>query len=181
MGKKQNSIDEKEDEIWDSVLRATILSSTTQRLYSLISTADQKAQGLILLNSIIVPIAISQMDNPDLQYGMIMAILTAVFSILTAILCVYPKRRGGSKPDGTKNYLHFGDIGRMREEDYLKEFRPFFNNPQKLSEVAVKDLHDISRRILMPKFFWLKTAYIVFFMGNVLAITTIIYSIPKGG
>lgn len=169
--------EEAQNEKWEGVLRGTILASTTQRLYSLIGTVDQKAQGIILLNSLIIPIALSQMDKPHFQLGMIVIVATAILSVLMAILCIYPKRRGGHKPDGTYNYLHFGDIGRMKEDVYLEHFRPLYNDVHKLSEVAVKDLHDISRRILLPKFFWLKIAYITFFLGNSVALTIVIYSL----
>ena len=40
-----------------------------------------------------------------------------------------------------------------------------------------KDIHDVSRRIIIPKFFWLKISYGCFFFGNVLAIATAAYKI----
>ena len=90
-------------------------------------------------------------------------------------MCIYPKRRGGRKPNGTYNHLHFGDIARMREDEYLKSFMPIFNSRERLSEEAVKDLHDVSRRIITPKFYWLKIAYFVFFGGNLIALMVILY------
>ena len=161
----------------EAALRATLLASTTQRLYNLIGTADQKAQVLILLNSIIVPIAFSALSRHELEKVAILAICTAIYSILMSIFSIYPKRRRGHKPDGTRNMLHFGDIGRMSEKEYLEAFQPIFNEPAKFSEEAIKDLHDISRRILLPKLFWLKLAYIGFFLGNFCAVILALYTI----
>ena len=62
-------------------------------------------------------------------------------------------------------------MGRMKEEDFLKEFLPIFNNTSDLAEAAVKDLHDTSRRIILPKFRWLKISYAIFFFGNLIAIS----------
>lgn len=162
-------------------MRTAVLTSTTQRLYSLIATIDQKGQGIILLNSLIIPLAISGMHTQSLQVAAILTTLTAVLSIFAAIMSIYPKRRGGAKPDGSVNLLHFGDIGRMREDEFLKMFNPVFNDNEKLSQEAVKDMHDISRRILLPKYRWLKIAYIIFFCGNVIAISIAVYSIVRVG
>lgn len=160
---------------WEALLRGTVLTSTTQKLFNFISLADQKAQAMIILNSILVPILFNWMDKPDYETGILIALGTALISIFFSILCIYPKRRRGSKPDGTRNYLHFGDIGRIKEEQYLQEFMPIFNNFEKLSAESVKDLHDMSRRIIIPKFFWLKMAYGVFFVGNLIAILCVLF------
>lgn len=165
------SLEEKVDAKWQAAFRATILSSAVHRIYNLIGTVDQKAQGLIFLNSVIIPVAISRIDEPVFQVGAVIAIVTAVLSILASIICIYPKRRGGAKPDGSINLFHFGDIGRMKEDEYLAAFMPVFNDTSRLSEEAAKDFHDISRRIMMPKMRWIKFAYICFFIGNSVALT----------
>lgn len=155
---------------WDALLRGAVITTTAQRFYSMISAIDQKGQNLVLLNSLIIPIALTQIEDPLLNNGAMITTVTAVICIFTAIMSIYPKRRAGAKPDGSYNLLHFGDIGRMKEDEYLRCFNPVFNDPEKLSIEAIKDLHDISRRILIPKFRWLKAAYIIFFIGNLAAI-----------
>ena len=155
---------------WEALMRGQILSVTTQKLFNYINVCDQKAQMVIILNSIMIPLAISEINNPNFKIGATIAIITGVVSILFSILCIYPKRRKGRKPDGTINHLHFADIGSLREEEYMASFHPIFNNKTRLTEEVLKDLHDVSRRILLPKFRWLKMAYITFFTGSLCAI-----------
>jgi hypothetical protein len=146
---------------WEALFRGAALTSTTQKLFNYVRLADQKAQGMIIVNSVIIPVAFGWVNKADFHAGAIISILTAVVSIFISIICIYPKRRTGKKPDGTRNLLHFSDIG------YLKE----------LTVAILKDIHDVSRRILRPKFFWLKLSYIIFFCGNLIAVSVILYSL----
>lgn len=162
---------------WEALFRGQVISTTTTKFFNYVALADQKAQGLIFINSILIPVAINWMSEPDFHNSSIICIFTSVLSIMAAMICIYPKRRKGKKPDGTFNLLHFGDIGRMREAEFMEEFMPIFNEPSKLAEIAAKDIHDVARRIIRPKFFWLKLSYIIFFFGNLAAIICTLYTI----
>jgi hypothetical protein len=163
-----------EQQNWQALMRGQIISVTTQKLFNYINVADQKAQVVIVLNSLIIPLALNELANEDFRLGATISIITAVLSILMAIICIYPKRRAGRKPDGSINHLHFADIAKMKEHDYLASFKPIFSSRARLAEEAIKDIHDVSRRILRPKFRALKMAYIIFFCGNVVAISVMI-------
>lgn len=162
---------------WEALLRGQILSVTTHKFFNYVQLADNKAQAMIILNSVLIPVAINWMERDAFHWSAIISILTAIVSIMTAIICIYPKRRAGRKPDGTFNLLHFGDISRMREPEFLEEFLPVFNSPGELAEAAIKDIHDTARRIIRPKFFWLKISYTTFFVGNLIAIGLTLYNI----
>lgn len=155
---------------WQGLMRASILSTTTYKLYSYIHLADQKAMALIIMNSIIVPVAMNSLDNTDFHYPATIAIITGVLSIFIAIVCIFPKRGRNYKPDGTKNLLHFSDLGALTEDQYLKMMMPIYNDPAALGVEVLKDIHDVSRRVLIPKFRLLKIAYITFFIGNLAAV-----------
>lgn len=175
---KNSKIPESPDKYrWEALFRGQILSTTTTKFFNYVALADQKAQGLIFMNSILIPVALNWIDKPQYHLSALICIFTAVLSIMAALICIYPKRRGGRKPDGTFNLLHFGDIGRMKEEEFMAEFQPKFNDPAKLAEIAAKDIHDVARRIIRPKFYWLKFSYIVFFFGNLGAIACALYNI----
>jgi len=179
----QNELPEPKDEAyWAALFRGQILNVTTQKIFYFVGLADQKAQAMIILNSILVPVAMNWLDKPLFQISASIAIITALTSIFTAILVIYPKRRRGRKPDGTINLLHFGDIGRLNEKNYLSLFKPVFNDLHLLSEESVKDIHDMSRNIVIPKFFWLKLSYGSFFTGNLIAIGWTMYAMwgPAG-
>ncbi len=162
---------------WEALLRGQIVSATIAKFFNYVNLADQKAQTMIVLNTVMIPVALNWIDKPDYNVGAAVSIVTAIISIMSAIICIYPKRRGGRKPDGTINLLHFGDIGRLKEAEFLAEFLPIYNEPARLAEAAIKDIHDVARRIIRPKFYWLKLSYIVFFFGNLLAIATTFYCV----
>lgn len=170
----------KDKEHWDALLRGQILAGTQQKFFNFISLADQKAQAMIILNSILIPVTLNWIGKPMFEIAATTSIVAALASIFASILCIYPKRRRGQKPDGTFNLLHFGDIGRMREDRFLELFNPIYNDTSNLAEEAIKDLHDMSRRIIIPKFFWLKISYGSFFIGNVIAIAIAMYAIWSG-
>lgn len=155
---------------WEALMRGQIISATTQKFFNYISLGDQKAQGLIFLNTILIPVALNWADKDTFHVPALICIGTALVSILSAIICIYPRRRSGRKPDGSINLLHFGDIGLMKEDEFLEEFNPVFNTPSKLSDAAIRDIHDVARRIIKPKFFWLKLSYVLFFVGNTVAV-----------
>ena len=165
---------------WEAMLRGQVLAATSFKFVNYINIADQKAQAMIILNSILIPVTLGWVGKADFGVPATISILTAFASIFAAILCIYPKRRNGTKPDGTYNLLHFGDIGRMKEEKYLELINPIFNDLNQLSEEALKDLHDIARRVIIPKFFWLKISYGAFFAGNLIAVLVTLFSIWTG-
>jgi hypothetical protein len=154
----------------EGLLRSSILCTTTEKLYQYIALADQKATGLIILNSFIIPVTMNAFDKPEFKLAASIAILTSIVSIFLAIWCIFPKRREASKPRGERNLLHFTDIGTLSEEDYLNRFMPIFADPQSLAKESIKDIHDVSNRVLIPKFRLLKMCYATFFGGNLLAI-----------
>lgn len=159
-----------EDKRWEGLARAAILSITTRKLYNYIHLADQKAMALIILNSIIVPLAMNSLHNQEFIWPSTIAITTGVASIFIAIICIFPKRRQNSKADGSKNLLHFSDIGHLGEDEYLELIQPIYNDPPALGREVLKDIHDVSYRVLIPKFGLLKAAYSTFFIGNLIAI-----------
>lgn len=170
-GNDENDLPEPKDgEHWAALLRGQVIASTTDKFVTYVNLADQKAQAMIILNSILIPVVLSWVGKPMFQIGAAISITAGIASILAAMLCIYPKRRRGHKPDGTYNLLHFGDIGRMSERRYLDLMQPVFNDLDALAKESIKDLHDVAKRIIIPKFFWLKMSYGTFFIGNLIAI-----------
>ena len=92
-----------------------------------------------------------------------------------AIWCIFPKR--GRRANKEINPLHFNDIGGVSEEEYLRIMMPVYNDHQELAEHVLKDVHAISQKVLIPKFRLLKTSYIIFFIGNLIAISTYLHLI----
>lgn len=162
---------------WMGLVRANVVTSNMKKFFGYVNLADQKAMGLIALNSLIIPIVLSQMNIEDFKIASTISIVTCALSMFTAMICIFPKRRALGKPDGSINPLHFSDVARLTESEYLNIMRPIYNNPSLLAETVIKDLHDVARYILRPKFFWLKLSYMIFFFGNLLAILVELYNL----
>lgn len=159
-----------QDEKWKALMRGQVMSATVNKFSVIIRLLDQKAQVMIFLNSIIVPVCLNSIDKSGLQDAAVISIITAVLSILAAMICIYPKRRYRKSGDRELNLLHFNDIGHLNKDDYMNRFKEVLNSPEKLAETVVHDLYDTSRFSILPKYMWLKFSYATFAFGNIIAI-----------
>ncbi len=157
-------------EKWKALMRGQVMSATVHKFSIIIRLLDQKAQVMIFLNSIIVPVCLNAISDEALRDASIISIITAILSILAAMICIYPKRRYRKSGDRELNLLHFNDIGHLEKDDYMKRFQTVLNCPEKLSETVVHDLYDTSRFSILPKYMWLKLSYATFAFGNIIAI-----------
>ena len=136
---------------------------------------DQKAQVMIFLNSILIPVGIKAMEAGTFIWASKISICVAVVSIMASMVCIYPKRKYRKSGDRRLNLLHFNDIGHMEEEEYLKKFMVILNDTSKLASSAAYDLYDTARFSIIPKFFWLKISYATFAIGNLVALLAAFY------
>ena len=166
---------------WAALLRGQVLTATTQKYFNFINLADQKSQAMIILNSVLIPFILTWVGKPGFGFAATISLIAAIASIFAAIISIYPRRRAGVKPDGTRNLLHFSDVSQLTEDEFLNEFLPVYNDASQLSEVAIKDLHDMARRIIKPKYFWLKISYGVFFIGNLIAVAFALFALWTDG
>ncbi len=157
---------------WAALFRGSLLSTTISKHVNYVGLADRRAQGIITLNALLVPISLNGSQNPLFMYGAIVAIITALLSISAAFVSLYPKKYNDNKhqhPD----LLHFSQIQRLSEKQYLDHMNEALQDTSVLAEMASRDLYHISKRILHPKFQWLKISYSIFLCGNFIAILII--------
>lgn len=159
---------------WQSLFRGSLLSTTMNKHVSYVGLADRRAQAIITINSILIPIALSGSQNDMFMRGSIVAIMTAIISISAAIFSLYPKRYG-LKKHAHHDLLHFSQIQTLSEKKYLELMKEALEDTGLLAEMMTRDLYHISQRILHPKFFWLKISYFVFFIGNLFALLLIAF------
>lgn len=157
---------------WKALFRGSLLSTTINKHVNYVGFADRRAQGIITINAILIPIALSKTTDPYFMTGAIIAISTALLSMTTAMISLYPKKYG-SKNHQHPDLLHFSQIQQYQEHDYLDQMKTALSDTSILAEMAVKDLYHISSRILAPKFRWLKISYFLFLAGNIIAVLAI--------
>lgn len=163
-------IEETQAQKWQALMRGQVMSATVNKFVTILRLLDQKAQVMIFLNSLLVPVCINAIEHGTFKYAAMISVLSSILSILAAIVCIYPKRRYRKSGDRELNLLHFNDIGHLEKQVFLDKILPVFNSPEKLAETVVHDLYDTSRYSILPKFMWIKISYAVFAFGNIAAI-----------
>lgn len=161
---------------WEGLARGQILNSTIRKFNSAIRLIDYKAQVMLVINSVTIPVGLSWVEKEQFYAGAIIAILTAVWTMFFAIVTIYPRSRLKKKDKENRdslNLLHWGDISSMSKEEYLSKVMPIVNDPNKLTEAAMTDIYDISANVLRQKFFWIRFTYYSFFLGNIVALIVI--------
>ncbi len=159
---------------WKALLRGQIIGATVNKMMVIMRLADQKAQVLIFLNSILIPVCLKEIENEALQTAAMVSIIASILSILAAMMCIYPKRRYRKSGHRDINLLHFNDIGHLDKDEFMDAFIPILSDGEKLCKAAVYDIYDVSKNSIIPKFVWLKISYGIFAFGNLLAITLVL-------
>ena len=148
---------------WEGIFRGSVLTAAFAKHISFLTSADTRAQGLILLNAALVPLSLSGMQTQNLRLAATMCALTSLVTITLCIFSLYPKRIGAKN---RKNILHYVQFGAMREEEFLEQMRVLLADKQQLTEAAVRDLYHLGKNILAPKYVFLRLAYISFLVGQ---------------
>ena len=161
---------------WQSLFRGSLLSTTINKHVSYVGLADRRAQAILTINSVLIPLAISGGQNPLFRTGAIIAVLTAILSITAALYSIYPKAYSRMS---SKNplLLHFSQIQKLSEFQYLEYMKKALEDTGRLAEMATQDIYYLSTHVLAPKFFWLKISYTIFFIGYLLSIGSIGWSV----
>ena len=156
---------------WEALFRGSVITTQANAIINYVTIADQKAQVMLFLNSLVLPLAISGLKQGDHNVAYSIALATAFTTVFSAVCVLIP--RGGRIIKRTKanNLMHFSNINRFATfEAYCAEMIPVFNDTQKLSKEAMKLIYDTSSFILKGKFFWLRLCYGIFLVGNFAAI-----------
>ena len=175
--KQTNSLSSPADKKhWEALFRGSVLSTHASTLVSYVTIADQKAQLMLFLNSLIIPSVIPSLQDEGYRTSALIALITAFVTIILAIMAVMPRGANRFNEVERPNLLHFATIKRFKTfEQYLNEIKPIYNDPQKLGQESLRYIYDTSLYILKGKYFWLRLCYIIFLVGNFSAITTLIF------
>ncbi|PWK77383.1 hypothetical protein LX99_03196 [Mucilaginibacter oryzae] len=167
----------------ETLLKVT--SSTDQRLSDM---ADNKAQILITVNSIIISAIISLVlrklkDNSFLMVPSYLLLTVSLVTMILAILSTRPSIPRGKfsvkdLENKKANLLFFGNFYRMRLDDFSVGMKLVLNDKEYLYETLIKDIHT-QGVVLGRKYRLLRAAYNVFMFGLIIAIITFIVSSMK--
>lgn len=165
---------------WQALFRGSVLANQLQNLVTFVTIADQKAQVMLFINSLVIPFILPGVDNPQYRYAAIIALGTASLTIFFAVMTVFPRGPARFKKRQYHNLLHFSDIKQFSSlNDYLLKMEPVYNDMGLLGREALKYAYDTSRYILKGKYFWLRLCYGGFLIGNALAIAVFLLSLAS--
>ena len=154
---------EDQQQKWEGLFRGSVLSTAIQKHVSYLLSADTRAQGLILLNSALVPLALNGMRTDDLRTAATICALTSLLTITLCIFCLYPKRLAG------RNLLHYVQFSRLTEEQFMDEMRGLFADKDKMAEAAVRGLYHLGSKVVRPEWLFRRLAWAVFLGGQLSA------------
>jgi predicted metal-dependent HD superfamily phosphohydrolase len=161
----------------------TMFRTTSQNHLMLSQMADNKANILITINSIILSIVVSVLvrkleENPNLTIPTIMLVVVCLSTTVFAILATRPNLSAGkfTRDDirGKRtNLLFFGNFHAMNIEDYEWSMKEMMKDADYLYGSLIKDIYYLGK-VLGKKYKFLRIAYNIFMFGFVLAILSFV-------
>jgi predicted metal-dependent HD superfamily phosphohydrolase len=164
----------------------TMFRTTSHNHILLSEMADNKANILITINSIILSIVVSVLirkleENPKLLIPTILLVLVCLTTTVFAILSTRPIVNTGTftREDihGKRtNLLFFGNFFGMRLEDYEWGMREMMKDSEYLYGSLIKDIYYLGK-VLGRKYKYLRIAYNIFMFGFVLSILSFLIAL----
>jgi len=163
---------------------------TARNQINLSSIADNKANILISINSIVLTVLVSVGIGkisvmPEITLPAIVFTATCLITIIFAILSTRPKISSGrfSKEDIHQkkvNLLFFGNFYNMKADDYDWAIKEMMKDSNYLYSSMIRDQYSLGR-VIGKKYKLLRIAYTVFMIGIILSsilFAIFIFAIP---
>ncbi|HUR80067.1 MAG TPA: Pycsar system effector family protein [Thermoanaerobaculia bacterium] len=149
----------------------TMLRTAQQHHVQLSAMADTKASILITISSIVLTIALSRADQPQLKPALTTLAAASLLSLLLAIVAVLPvvAPRRIRKGNVRRNLLFFGHFGMLSEDEYLREIAPMLQSDELLYEAILRDIYGNGAYLYRKKYRFLRFAYVALLAGFIIA------------
>ncbi len=151
---------------------------TARNQINLSSIADNKANILISINSIVLTVLVSIgigkiSDYPVITFPAIIFITTCLTTIVFAILSTRPKFSSGKFTEEDihnkkVNLLFFGNFYNMEMEDYEWAMKEMMDDPNYLYSSMIRDQYSLGK-VISQKYKLLRIAYTIFMIGLILS------------
>jgi len=144
--------------------------------------ADQKANIMITVASIVFSITIANLDNEVMKWPLLTFVVGSFFSLLFAIFAIipstdYPKKKGSKEIDRESplfNPLFFGHFAHLSIEEYKEDYAETLMTDDKVYDAMAGDIYGQGKVLALGKYKYLKWSYSSFLWGMVGAITVFI-------
>lgn len=162
------------------------LTATKANFASLTSNADQKANIIIAITSLIFTISLGQIGELEKGHlaSLVVLMLFSLASLLLAIISVTPNYRQRSKSiarmkKSEMNLFFFGHFSRLTYEEYREEMIKLFSSDKELYDSMLKDIYQMGVVLHREKFKILFYSYRFFFVGLLLSCLIALFQVIK--
>jgi len=148
-----------------------LLKQTRQHHVTLSSMADQKANMLLTVASVVLTLALPQLSNPHYRSSIMALMVACLLTLGLACYVVMPKLTiGAAKPVmAERNLLFFADFDDLSFAQYKQAMETVLNDPGLAYEVQLREIHGIGQYLATKKYRFLRWAYLAFMSGFLLA------------
>lgn len=138
--------------------------------------ADMKANMMLTVASLVIPLSVGHLHDERLRLGAIIAIIFCLITIILAAYATMPKLRPPNKNDESPdlknpffNILFFGDFSRLSYEQFSMEMSSVLNEPDRPYEAMLREIYSLGCYLALKKYRFVRLAYISFITGLVLS------------
>ena len=157
---------------------------TARNQINLSSIADNKANILISINSIILTVLLTAgvgkiADYPQFTTPVVIFLATSLITSVFAIISTRPKISSGKfrKEDIEKqqvNLLFFGNFYKMGKEEYSWAVKEMMKDDEYLYTNLISDQYSLGK-VISQKYIMLRIAYTIFMFGIIISTLIFIY------
>ncbi len=144
---------------------ANLLSAALNKQVTTIRIADQRARTILTINAFLIPLVLSQIDNPRCTQAGPAFVALAFLSISCALFGLLQNKIKIGPSDTHPGLFHFSSIHKMKEADYLEAMQRVLHKNNGLEMHIAHDIYHLSHDILRPKFRWIRASYLLFVTG----------------
>ena len=144
--------------------------------------ADQKANIMITVASIVFSITIANLDNETMKWPLLAFAVGSFFALLFAIFAIipntdYPTKKGSKEIDRDSplfNPLFFGHFAHLPIEEYKEDYAETLMTDDKVYDAMSGDIYGQGKVLALSKYKFLKWSYMCFLWGMSAAIVVFI-------
>lgn len=162
-----------------------MIRQTRAHHVSLSSQADQKANMILTIASLIIPLSISFLYDPRTHMA---AVIMIVFCVLTVLLSAYaampklsPSTQEASRTDRTDqtafsfNLLFFGSFMDLDYETYKASMETMMNDHNDVYETQIKEIYALGNYLKTQKYRFVRLSYMTFITGVMVSSAVCVY------
>jgi hypothetical protein len=167
--------------------KETLFRVTFRNQINLIQIADNKANMIISINSIIISVIVSitgfgvvaetfEYSKAEIAIPVTLIVLTCLLSVVYAIQAARPyivRNKKGQDEILSKNtsMLFFGTISRKSMDQYMSEMEDLLKSRESIYKNMTIDIYN-QGKVLKRKYHLLSIAYLIFMYGFVFSVLT---------